>query len=167
MTGKRRRFTCWRMSFSANRVHFAGTCASQDLAAGCPAGCLILVPLAPGQAAVQPDGWLGAARWHATGKDPQFPAHVAGAAFEIGPMPVINRVSELQPDIMAWRRDLHAHPEVLYDVHWTAAYVADRLREFGCDEVVTGMGQTGVVGVIKGRKPAADGAKAIGLRADM
>jgi amidohydrolase len=82
-------------------------------------------------------------------------------------MPVINRVSELQPDIMAWRRDLHAHPEVLYDVHWTAAYVADRLREFGCDEVVTGMGQTGVVGVIKGRKPAADGVKAIGLRADM
>ncbi|WP_315834047.1 M20 aminoacylase family protein [Bradyrhizobium prioriisuperbiae] len=83
-------------------------------------------------------------------------------------MPIVNRIAEFQPDIMAWRRDLHAHPELLYDVHRTAGFVADRLREFGCDEVVTGLGQTGVVGVIKGRKPA-DGrnVKAIGLRADM
>ena len=70
-------------------------------------------------------------------------------------MPVINRVADLQPDIQAWRRDIHAHPELLYDVHRTAAFVADRLREFGCDEVATGLGRTGVVGVIKGRKPAA------------
>lgn len=83
-------------------------------------------------------------------------------------MPVINRVADLQPDIQAWRRDIHAHPELLYDVHRTAAFVADRLREFGCDEVVTGLGRTGVVGVIKGRKPAADAdVKVIGLRADM
>jgi amidohydrolase len=83
-------------------------------------------------------------------------------------MPVINRVADLQPDIQAWRRDIHAHPELLYDVHRTAAFVADRLREFGCDEVATGLGRTGVVGVIKGRKPAAgDGVKVIGLRADM
>ena len=68
-------------------------------------------------------------------------------------MPIVNRVSDLQPDIMAWRRDLHAHPELMYDVHRTAAFVADRLREFGCDEVATGLGRTGVVGVIKGRKP--------------
>ncbi len=83
-------------------------------------------------------------------------------------MPVINRIADLQPDIMAWRRDLHAHPELMYEVHRTAAFVADRLREFGCDEVVTGIGLTGVVGVIKGRKPA-DGAKVktIGMRADM
>jgi hippurate hydrolase len=83
-------------------------------------------------------------------------------------MPIINRVADLQPDIMAWRRDIHAHPELLYDVHRTAAFVADRLRDFGCDEVATGLGRTGVVGVIKGRKPA-DGAdvKVIGLRADM
>jgi amidohydrolase len=83
-------------------------------------------------------------------------------------MPIINRVADLQPDIMAWRRDIHAHPELLYDVHRTAAFVADRLREFGCDEVATGLGRTGVVGVIKGRKPP-DGAdvKVIGLRADM
>ena len=84
-------------------------------------------------------------------------------------MPVINRVADLQPDIQAWRRDIHAHPELLYDVHRTAAFVADRLREFGCDEVATGLGRTGVVGVIKGRKPAASAAdvKVIGLRADM
>src|SRR3954452_3458224 len=84
-------------------------------------------------------------------------------------MPVINRVADLQPDIQAWRRDIHSHPELLYDVHRTAAFVADRLREFGCDEVATGLGRTGVVGVIKGRKPAEGGAdiKVIGLRADM
>ena len=83
-------------------------------------------------------------------------------------MPVINRVADLQPDIQAWRRDIHAHPELLYDVHRTAAFVADRLREFGCDEVVTGLGRTGVVGVIKGNRPAGSGeVKVIGLRADM
>jgi amidohydrolase len=83
-------------------------------------------------------------------------------------MPIVNRVADLQPDIQAWRRDIHAHPELLYDVHRTAAFVADRLREFGCDEVATGLGKTGVVGVIKGRKPAGNGdIKAIGLRADM
>lgn len=83
-------------------------------------------------------------------------------------MPIVNRVADLQPDIMGWRRDLHAHPELLYDVHRTAAFVADRLREFGCDEVVTGMGRTGVVGVIKGRKKSGGGdIKGIGLRADM
>jgi amidohydrolase len=83
-------------------------------------------------------------------------------------MPIINRVADLQPDIMAWRRDLHAHPELLYDVHRTAAFVAERLRAFGCDEVATGFGRTGVVGVIKGRKPAAGAeVKVIGLRADM
>src|ERR1700731_257868 len=63
-------------------------------------------------------------------------------------MPIVNRVADLQPDIQAWRRDIHEHPELLYDVHRTAAFVADRLREFGCDEVATGLGKTGVVGVI-------------------
>ena len=83
-------------------------------------------------------------------------------------MPIINRVADLQPDIVAWRRDIHAHPELMYDVHRTAAFVAERLREFGCDEVATGLGKTGVVGVIKGRKPAGAGdVKVIGLRADM
>jgi hippurate hydrolase len=83
-------------------------------------------------------------------------------------MPIVNRVADLQPDIQAWRREIHQHPELLYDVHRTAAFVAERLREFGCDEVATGLGRTGVVGVIKGRKPAnGGGVKVIGLRADM
>ena len=83
-------------------------------------------------------------------------------------MPIVNRVADLQPDIQAWRQDIHAHPELLYDVHRTAAFVAERLREFGCDEVATGLGRTGVVGVIKGRRPAGKSeTKVIGLRADM
>ncbi|MHC2335849.1 M20 aminoacylase family protein [Bradyrhizobium sp. USDA 4454] len=83
-------------------------------------------------------------------------------------MPIVNRVADLQPDIQAWRRDIHENPELLYDVHRTASFVADRLREFGCDEVVTGLGKTGVVGVIKGNKgPAKGDVKVIGLRADM
>ncbi|WP_047308245.1 M20 aminoacylase family protein [Rhodopseudomonas palustris] len=83
-------------------------------------------------------------------------------------MPVINRVADLQPDIAAWRRTLHQQPELMYDVDGTAAFVAERLREFGCDEVVTGLGRTGVVGVIRGARPAGTGdLKAIGLRADM
>lgn len=82
-------------------------------------------------------------------------------------MPIINRVADLQPDIMRWRRDLHANPELMYDVHRTAAFVADHLRAFGCDEVATGLGRTGVVGVIKGRKRANGDLKGIGLRADM
>src|SRR4029077_7825464 len=84
------------------------------------------------------------------------------------PMPIINRVADLQPDIQAWRRDIHEHPELLYDVHRTEAFVEARLREFGCDDVATGLGRTGVVGVIKGRKPAGESdIKVIGLRADM
>jgi hippurate hydrolase len=79
-------------------------------------------------------------------------------------MPIVNRVADLHPEITAWRRDFHAHPELLYDVHRTAAAVADKLKSFGCDEVVTGIGRTGVVGVIRGRKA---GAKVVGLRADM
>ncbi|MBR0798492.1 amidohydrolase [Bradyrhizobium jicamae] len=83
-------------------------------------------------------------------------------------MPIVNRVADLQPDIQAWRRNIHENPELLYDVHRTASFVADRLKEFGCDEVVTGLGQTGVVGVIKGNRPANGGdLKVIGLRADM
>jgi hippurate hydrolase len=83
-------------------------------------------------------------------------------------MPIVNRVADLQPDIQAWRRDIHQHPELLYDVHRTAAFVADRLREFGCDQVATGLGKSGVVGVINGKKTAFNGEiKTIGLRADM
>ncbi|MBV8747832.1 MAG: amidohydrolase [Xanthobacteraceae bacterium] len=79
-------------------------------------------------------------------------------------MPIVNRIADLHAEITAWRRDFHAHPELLYDVHRTAAAVAEKLKGFGCDEVVTGIGRTGVVGVIRGRKP---GAKVVGMRADM
>ncbi|MGR3342457.1 MAG: M20 aminoacylase family protein [Paracoccaceae bacterium] len=80
-------------------------------------------------------------------------------------MPVKNRFAELLPEITAWRRDIHAHPEILFETHRTSALVADKLREFGCDEVVTGIGRTGVVGVIKGKSDTSG--KVIGLRADM
>ena len=79
-------------------------------------------------------------------------------------MPIINRVADLQDEISAWRRDLHAHPELLYDVHRTAATVTEKLKSFGCDDVVAGIGRTGVVGIIRGRKA---GGKVVGLRADM
>lgn len=79
-------------------------------------------------------------------------------------MPIVNRVADLHGEITAWRRDLHSHPELQFDVHRTAASVAEKLKSFGCDEVVPGIGRTGVVGVIRGSKP---GNKVVGLRADM
>jgi amidohydrolase len=83
-------------------------------------------------------------------------------------MPIVNRVADMHAQIAEWRQDLHAHPELLYDVHRTAGTVADKLRTFGCDEVVTGIGRTGVVGVIRGHRGEANGARrTIGLRADM
>jgi hippurate hydrolase len=80
-------------------------------------------------------------------------------------MPIINRVADLADEITAWRRDFHENPELGYDVHRTAGIVAEKLKSFGCDEVATGIGRTGVVGVIKGRTNASG--KVIGLRADM
>ncbi len=80
-------------------------------------------------------------------------------------MPVKNRFAELQAEITAWRRDFHAHPELLYETHRTAARVAELLEQFGCDEIVTGLGRTGVVGVIRGRSDSAG--RVVGLRADM
>ncbi|EKF41995.1 M20 aminoacylase family protein [Nitratireductor indicus] len=79
-------------------------------------------------------------------------------------MPILNRAAELQEEITAWRRDLHRNPELQFDVHRTAGFVEQKLREFGCDEVVTGIGRTGVVGVIRG---TLGNGPAIGLRADM
>ncbi|MAY87431.1 MAG: amidohydrolase [Pseudooceanicola sp.] len=80
-------------------------------------------------------------------------------------MPVKNRIAALQPELAALRRDIHAHPEIGFDTHRTAELVAARLRDIGCDEVATGVGQTGVVGVIRGRNGGAG--RTIGLRADM
>jgi amidohydrolase len=80
-------------------------------------------------------------------------------------MPVLNRIAEFHEEIAGWRRDFHAHPELLYDVVRTAGSVEQKLREFGCDEVVTGIGRTGVVGIINGRTNGSG--RTIGLRADM
>ncbi len=74
-----------------------------------------------------------------------------------------NRIADLHGDITAWRRDLHMHPETGFEEHRTAAIVADKLRAFGVDEVITGMATTGVVGIIRG----AQAGPMIGLRADM
>lgn len=79
-------------------------------------------------------------------------------------MPILNRVAEMHEEVTGWRRHLHTIPELLYDVHQTSAFVEEKLRAFGCDEVVPGIGRTGVVGLIKGR--LGDG-PTIGMRADM
>jgi len=79
-------------------------------------------------------------------------------------MPIVNRIADMHGEITAWRREMHMHPELLYDVHRTAASVVEKLKSFGCDDVIPGIGRTGVVGVIKGRKP---GNKVVGMRADM
>jgi hippurate hydrolase len=79
-------------------------------------------------------------------------------------MPVRNRFAEMLPEITEWRQHLHRHPEILYEVHETAAFVAGKLRAFGVDEVVEGIGRTGVVGVIRGK---GRGGRTVGLRADM
>ncbi len=80
-------------------------------------------------------------------------------------MATVNRLAEMHAEIAAWRRHLHENPELQYDVHETAKFVESKLREFGVDEVATGIGRTGVVGVIKGRANASG--KVIGMRADM
>ncbi|MGY6550136.1 MAG: M20 aminoacylase family protein [Roseinatronobacter sp.] len=80
-------------------------------------------------------------------------------------MPIKTRFAELLPEIAAIRRDLHAHPELMFDCHRTAEVVAARLRAIGCDEVVGGIGRTGVVGVIHGQSRASG--RVVGLRADM
>ncbi len=80
-------------------------------------------------------------------------------------MPVKNRFADLHDEIAAWRQDIHQNPEILFETHRTSALVADKLKEFGCDEIVTGVGRTGVVGVIQGKSNTSG--KVIGLRADM
>jgi len=82
-------------------------------------------------------------------------------------MPIVKRIADMQAEVAAWRRDIHAHPEILFDVQRTAANVAEKLKAFGCDEVVPGIGKTGVVGVIRGRKNGGSSPRVIGLRADM
>lgn len=78
-------------------------------------------------------------------------------------MPVINRIADYATDMKTWRRHLHAHPELQFDCHETAAFVVDQLKSFGVDEVHEGIATSGVVAIINGQ---ADG-PTIGLRADM
>ena len=80
-------------------------------------------------------------------------------------MPIINRVADIADEIASWRRDIHAHPELGYEEKRTSAIVAEKLKGFGCDEIITGIAKTGVVGIIRGRKT--DSGKVVGLRADM
>jgi len=78
-------------------------------------------------------------------------------------MPVLNRIADFADDMTAWRRHLHQHPELGFECHRTAAFVADRLRDFGVDEIHEGIGRTGIVAIVQGQ---GDG-PTIGLRADM
>ncbi len=78
-------------------------------------------------------------------------------------MAVINRIAEFEPDMRAWRRHLHAIPELDFDLFETAAFVVDRLRAIGVDEIHEGIARTGIVALIRGQAPG----PVIGLRADM
>jgi amidohydrolase len=78
-------------------------------------------------------------------------------------MPIVNRIADLAPDMLEWRHHLHSIPELGFDLHKTSAYVADKLRSFGVDELHEGIAQTGMVAIINGQS---DG-PTIGLRADM
>ena len=81
---------------------------------------------------------------------------------DVLPVPIRNRFADWHDEITAWRHDFHAHPELMFEVHRTAGLVAERLRAFGCDEVVEGIGRTGVVGVIKGSTDY--GGRVVGMR---
>jgi len=78
-------------------------------------------------------------------------------------MPVLNRIAAYAPEMKGWRRHLHQNPELSYDCFETAAFIADRLREMGVDEIHTGIAKTGIVAIINGQGPG----PTIGLRADM
>ena len=80
-------------------------------------------------------------------------------------MPVINRIAAMQDELRAWRQDLHEHPETRLRGAPHGRHRRRQAQAFGCDEVVPGIGKTGVVGVIKGRKTASG--RVMGLRADM
>jgi hippurate hydrolase len=79
-------------------------------------------------------------------------------------MPDASRISAITNDAIKWRRDFHQNPELQFDLHRTVGKVVEQLKAFGVDEIVTGIGRTGVVGLIKGRQP---GERVIGIRADM
>jgi amidohydrolase len=79
-------------------------------------------------------------------------------------MPLLNNALEIQTEATVWRRHLHQIPELQYDVFETGKFISEKLKSFGCDEVVTGIGRTGIVAIIHGKHGKGD---VIGLRADM
>ncbi len=81
-------------------------------------------------------------------------------------MPVVNRIADYAADMAGWRQHLHTIPELALDCTETAAFVAERLREFGVDEIHEGIARTGIVAIINGQA-AEDGGPTLGLRADM
>jgi len=78
-------------------------------------------------------------------------------------MPIINRIADLQDEMTAWRRDLHAHPETAFEEVWTSDYIAEKLETFGLDEIHRGIAKTGIVAVLRN----GNSGKSIALRADM
>jgi hippurate hydrolase len=82
-------------------------------------------------------------------------------------MPVLNRIAAYAEDMKGWRRHLHMHPELAFDCHQTAGFIAERLREIGVDEIHEGIAKTGIVALIRGQGAHSDGGPVIGLRADM
>ncbi|MEM1373049.1 MAG: M20 aminoacylase family protein [Pseudomonadota bacterium] len=78
-------------------------------------------------------------------------------------MPIVNRIAEFADDMKTWRRHLHQHPEIGFDCHETAAFVTDKLRAFGVDEIHEGIATSGIVAIINGQGEG----PTIGLRADM
>jgi amidohydrolase len=78
-------------------------------------------------------------------------------------MPVLNRIASYAEEMKGWRRHLHANPELSFDCFNTAAFIADRLREIGVDEIHPGIAKTGIVAIINGQGEG----PTIGLRADM
>lgn len=77
-------------------------------------------------------------------------------------MPLVDEIVALQDEMKVWRRDIHAHPELGFEEHRTADFVAEKLEAFGL-QVYRGIGGTGVVGVLK----VSNETQAVGLRADM
>ena len=78
-------------------------------------------------------------------------------------MSVLTQIEAFADDLTAIRRDIHAHPEIGFEEVRTSALVARELKAYGVDEIHTGIGKTGVVGIIRGKR---DGARKVGLRAD-
>ncbi|WP_037254964.1 M20 aminoacylase family protein [Roseobacter sp. SK209-2-6] len=82
-------------------------------------------------------------------------------------MPVVNRIADFAEEMKGWRQALHQIPELALDLPKTAAFVAERLREIGVDELHEGIATSGMVAIINGQGNAAGEGPTIGLRADM